>query len=494
MDASAFATCVRYAEQRGDGTMTREGSKGRCSGWRAPGKCMALVLALLVAVQEGVAGVARFRAGGRVELPMRVEGDQLVIEASGRIYRFPRGEFSSVNETPLPSEVWPAKVEKALAGGSDERYEAVVWGVERGLIGRAGELLEQAIELDSRHEPTRRLYGCWSSLKGILAAPSSMPALKGTSEPFRKSVSDHLILLHQHEEGEARERLESLEDVFKGYYLAMAAHELKVELPETKLVLVWFARQADYRAFLRAEGAQAFLSTEGYYHPTKHFVAFYDQRSGARHQRAMGTIERERAILDAGDSPPRDEAQRNRRLIDIERLELVETLRREQYELGTAAHELVHLLAWSSGLSPRLDRFPFWLHEGLAQQFEVVTGQAWGGISRPHHSLLEVWRGRCPAPRLLPLSRDEGFGRGYDVVLYTQAWALTYFLRTQHPEVFVSLIDQLRVPRNATGDVKAAQTRALEAAWGGRGLASLEAEWIAFMTRLARAEERGEIE
>lgn len=471
--------------------MTREGSKGRR--WACGARLLLLGLFWLTAWREGEAGVARFRAGGRVELPMRVEGEELVIEARERTYRFPRGEFSSISETLLPTQEWPAKLEKALKGGSDERYEAVVWGVERGLVGPAGELLERAHELDPGHELTRRLHDCWLSLKSKLPALSSVPTLKGTSEPFQASASDHLILLHQHELGEAQERLKALEDVFKGYYLAMAAHELRVELPGTKLVLVWFARQVEYRAFLRAEGAEAFLSTEGYYHPTKHFVAFYDQRSSVRNQRAMATIRRERAILNASDGPPIEETQRSRRLLDIERLELVETLKREQYELGTAAHELVHLLAWSSGLTPRLDRFPFWLHEGLAQQFEVVTGQAWGGISRPHHSLLEVWRERCPAPRLLPLSRDEGFGRGFDLVLYTQAWALTNFLRTRHPDVFVSLIDQLRVPRGASGDVKAAQTEALEAAWG-RGLDSLEKEWIAFMTWLARAEQRGESE
>ena len=40
-------------------------------------------------------------------------------------------------------------------------------------------------------------------------------------------------------------------------------------------------------------------------------------------------------------------------------------LDRRSVDLGTAAHEMIHQLAVDSGLVPRHDMFPVWLHEGL---------------------------------------------------------------------------------------------------------------------------------
>ena len=103
-------------------------------------------------------------------------------------------------------------------------------------------------------------------------------------------------------------------------------------------------------------------------------------------------------------------------------------LDRRSIDLGTAAHEMIHQLAAESGLLPRHDAFPAWLHEGLAAQFEVIRGGRWSGISRAHDLRLPDWRRiQDPIP-LERLVRDAGFGRGYQRDLYAQAWALVYYL------------------------------------------------------------------
>ena len=53
---------------------------------------------------------------------------------------------------------------------------------------------------------------------------------------------------------------------------------------------------------------------------------------------------------------------------------------------------MIHQLASDSGLVPRHDAFPVWLHEGLAAQFEVIRGGRWAGISRAHDLRLPDWR------------------------------------------------------------------------------------------------------
>ena len=82
----------------------------------------------------------------------------------------------------------------------------------------------------------------------------------------------------------------------------------------------------------------------------------------------------------------------------------------------------------------------------MAAQFEVIRGGRWAGISRAHDLRLPDWR-RIQSPlRLERLVRDAGFGRGYQRDLYAQAWALVYYLRTQHPQQFLTFIDLLRSP------------------------------------------------
>jgi hypothetical protein len=107
---------------------------------------------------------------------------------------------------------------------------------------------------------------------------------------------------------------------------------------------------------------------------------------------------------------------------------------------------MVHQLTADSGLVPRHDAFPAWLHEGFAAQFELIRGGRWAGISRANDLRLPDWRGLKPAARLERLVRDTGFGRGYQRDLYAQAWALVYYLRMRHPGEFVTFLDLLRNP------------------------------------------------
>ena len=279
-----------------------------------------------------------------------------------------------------------------------------------------------------------------------------------------------MLLLHQQTDAEAAERLALLERVITGYYLFFAAQGIELTVPARRLIFAWFADQNDYLAFLRAQNAAAFATTRGYYHPTWNAVVAYDGRGTDRQREGRETARARREELRSFQAtvdrlPPRAKlrvtltGESARTLGRAEALALIDKLEREvrREELlldlerraiddGTAAHEMIHLLAANSGLLPRHDAFPIWLQEGLAMQFEVIRGGRWAGIGRAHDLRLPDWRKIQPPPPLEPLVRDAGYGRGYSRDLYAQAWALVYYLRARHPQQFLTFLDLLRSP------------------------------------------------
>src|SRR5262249_52037650 len=193
---------------------------------------------------------------------------------------------------------------------------------------------------------------------------------------------------------------------------------------------------------------EAFTTTSGYLHPTWGAVVAYDGRSTEKQQSARQALQARRDELrqfarTLESLPPRgrlrvklaDEPVRivggadGRALLDrLEREVAYRTalldLDWRAIDLGTAAHEMVHQLAADSGLLRRHDAFPYWMHEGLAAQFEVIRGGRWAGLSRAHDLRLPDWREIQPPPKLDRLIRDPGSGRGYQCALHAQTSAL----------------------------------------------------------------------
>jgi hypothetical protein len=338
------------------------------------------------------------------------------------------------------------------------------------------------------------------------------PGFRGALQvAFEAARSPHVLLLHQHSESRAAARLAFLERVVTSYYLTFAGAGIELKVPTRRLVFAWFADRADYVAFLRSQGAGAFETTRGYFHPTWNAVVSHDGRTAEADHKEQAVLAARRdelkrleAVLDR--LPPSgkarmvlaDEPTRSRTVGKVDGAALLDRLEREtrRRELllvdrriamddGIAAHELVHLLAAVSGLQPRHDAFPLWLQEGLAMQFEVVRGGRWAGIGRAHDIRLVDWRNINPPPELGPLVRDQGFGRGYHRDPYTQAWALVYFLRARRSAQFVTFLDLLRNPTPlVVADDPPTPFQAFHRAFGG-DLEPIEREWREFLQTTA---------
>ncbi|QEH32754.1 hypothetical protein OJF2_12340 [Aquisphaera giovannonii] len=447
-----------------------------------------------------------FEKGGEIQASAKVEGDRVEITLPDGIREFARADFKKIVPGYSPEDEWPRRRDLARPGGTQDRYAAIWWAIENGLAIEAAPEIRSLREADPGHAPTARMAAALDRLDEPRRAPDASAFRKALGVSMEASEGPHVLLLHRQADAEAARRLALLERVITSFYLDFAGRGIELKVPDRKLIFAWFSEQSDYLAFLRSQNAGAFATTKGYFHPTWNAVVAYDSRCLERHERGKQASETRRGELDrlraavermpargrlrvavGGEAPRtlgRDEARsllgrleretlRGETLLDLDRLAMDE---------GTAAHEMVHLLAANSGLQSRHDDFPIWFQEGLAAQYEVVRGGRWAGISRAHDLRLPDWRKIQPTPALEPLLRGRGFGRGYQRDPYAEAWALVYFLRLERSDAYLRFLDLLRSPDASLADLPpgdrtvAAFRRVL-----GDDLASVERDWHAFL-------------
>ncbi|WP_076343506.1 DUF1570 domain-containing protein [Paludisphaera borealis] len=457
------------------------------------------------------ADLVYFRNGGEIQAPVAMRGDSIVIDLAGEEYVFPPEDVRKRLPGFLPSEEWSERAARAREAGADSRFANAWWALENGLTDEAVAEVKAIHQAAPMHGPAGRMAAMIARLEPPCNDPE-MPGFRGALRvAFETARGPHVLLLHQHSDAEAAARVALLERVVTSYYLTFAGSGIELQVPKRRVVFAWFADRTDYLAFLKSQGAGAFETTRGYYHPTWNAVVSYDAHSAESDRRERdvfaarrGELKRFQTVLDR--LPPRARARVvladepaqtvgkadgaaliDRLERDVRRRELLLADRRLAMDDGIAAHETIHLLAAASGLQPRHDAFPIWLQEGLAMQFEVVRGGRWAGIGRAHDIRLADWRSLNPPPPLEPLVRDKGFGRGYQRDPYVQAWALVYFLRARRSAQFVTFLDLLRNPSPATDDHPESPPTPFDAFRRafGTDLESLEREWHEFLRNAA---------
>ncbi len=454
------------------------------------------------------ADLVYFRKGGEAQLPVKIEGDHVTLIMPDGPIALRRDDFRAIVPGFWPEAEWEARRQKARTMGFAARYAAAWWAIENGLTREVIPEIRALHQVDLKHASTARMAAVLDRLDQPCADPDFAAFQRALGGEFVVARGPHVLLLHQHSDADAQERIATLERVLTGYHLLLAAQGIELKVPPRRLFSAWFATQKDYLAFLHAQGADPFATTRGYFHPTWDAVVAFDSRGTDQDRRAREALssrrEELRRLTEQVDRAParsrvklkvtgepartvgRDAAKAFIAGVDREitcELVLLE-LDRRSIDLGTAAHEMIHQLAANTGLVTRHGVFSYWLNEGFAAQFEVIRGGRWAGISRAHDLRLPDWRklaARLPLERLV---RDAGFGHGYDRDLYAQAWALVYYLRTQHPQQFLTFIDLLRSPTESANSPAASPGdlffHTFQRAFG-TDLANLERNWRVFM-------------
>jgi hypothetical protein len=466
---------------------------------------------VLAAVATAKADLLEFRAGGSVEMRAHIDGDLVHLETPGGRFTFTRRDFRRIEPGPWPERDWEAVARRAASGNLDEKLAAARWALNQGLTREAVELVRGIHAEDATHEPAARMATVLEQLARPLPDPDLAAVRAVLPGEFRVSRGPHVVVFHQHEDAEAHERVETLENVITSFHLEFAALGFELRPLESRLVSVWIAERSDYLAYLEADGAAAFRATRGYHHPTRRIVITYDARSDGELQRRLEAIAARRAQLaelaTLIDTAPRGAGIRlpelgaasktlpphaARRALeawtrDTDREALLVELAYRRLNLAPAAHETVHQLVVASGLAERQADFPAWLNEGLAMQFEAMRGGRWGGLGTPSSLRLEHWQSLARPPVLSRVLADDGLGPGAGRDAYAAAWAWVYFLRQAHPDTWRTIIDRLRLPSSSSA---AAKDRARQAVLDppDRTLHDWERAWLSFMRDAVRSQ------
>jgi hypothetical protein len=310
-----------------------------------------------------------------------------------------------------------------MTSGAPAKYEAAWWALEHGLVDEAIEMVHSAAQSDPSFKSSTRLV----AIVNLLRAPCSDPRLDAVRAAlpgrFQEANSEHFLLLHQHSPAEAKRRLADAERILAAFYLWFGGLGIDLDPPRERLISVWIARDGDYAAFLSSLGSGAMAATRGYYHPTANLVATVDESNHPEFRAAIA----KRATRTNSDLKALEE-------------------RRRAIELATLAHETVHQLVARSGLAPRDDAFPLWLHEGLAMQFEATECGEWAGLCGVNDLRLAASKSLHPLPSLARIVSDADYEPGFQSARYAAAWSLVEFLRTEHRAEWVTYLDQLRLP------------------------------------------------
>jgi Protein of unknown function (DUF1570) len=403
-----------------------------------------MLLAVALGSSPARAELLYFKDGGRLHVAAEVRDGEVRIKGATEEYVFPTGDFLKIVPGHNPEREWPARREAALKSGAEARFAAASWALENGLVPQSVAMLRAAHSMDGAHQPTARLVELLDGLDRPAPDPDSSSLLKAIGISLEVARSRHVVLYHERSRTEADAQLDLLERVLTAYYLTFAADGLDLELPDEKLVFVALNRQSDYLAFLRSQHAGAFSTTYGYYHPAFRAVVTFDLRTAPRWASAVRGFDRARSALPIASSSP--DALDDPTMRNLQRQRVLQEMEIRANTDGTVAHELIHALTRASGLSPAAERFPQWLHEGLAAQFEVVRGGRWAGVGQAHDLRLGDWRKVEAASNLEGLIRDRGFGQGYKPSVYARSWAAVAFLRHARSSQFLEFLERLEHP------------------------------------------------
>ena len=187
----------------------------------------ALLLAWLAFVDTGFAvrtcrsELIYFHKGGEAQLPATIEGTRIILALPDGKVELTRDDIRKIVPGFWPAAEWEPRRRQVRASSAEARFAAAWWAIENGLTTEVVAELREIHALDPKHLPTARMTAVLDRLDEPCIDPDFDRFQKALGIETRVARGPHVILLHQHSDAEADERIALLERVITGYHLAV---------------------------------------------------------------------------------------------------------------------------------------------------------------------------------------------------------------------------------------------------------------------------------
>ena len=292
----------------------------------------------------------------------------------------------------------------------------------------------------------------------------SAELLKEFGEGYKIFTTRHWILVYKADVEWVKSCGEMLERTHDTFVATFEKAGFKLKKLEEDLVGVLIGEEKDFREYMERKRSQSGRSGPprgggGVYSGRTNRITFFDDRT------------RERSRSGSKSRPP------------------------DLVNMSKAAHEGAHQLAFNLGVQQRGGRYPPWVGEGLAANFEMQdAGKPFGpytkNLSLRRRNLLKLHeRGKTVSlEEFVVKRRPRDPAPGELGLIYSQGWGLFRFLLLNYPDKLQGYLESF-VAEGAGRPSPQLFRRRFEDAFGTFG--KVEKQWQAFLGDLAKAEDAG---
>jgi len=341
-------------------------------------------------------------------------------------------------------------------------FDLAQWAEQNKLPDEAAKMYRRAFQLDRANDTA---YARLSHIRDRHRLPEDtdrQAKLRKEFEGFNLHVSPHFLVVYNTDKPWAINRAVLLETTHRLFYQNFRKADQRPLPLEQRMVCVLFNTHSQFTAYAKRVDKADLGWSGGYYSTRSNRIAFYHDRDNPVFKDANTKIKQLQQQI-AQLNKQIAESRRNPALVSQYQRQL-QTARRQQrwYEnrlkaiakIGNSAkttHEATHQLSFNSDLMSRRTRYPFWMAEGMATNFEVhdpskLFGPYYDNPNRKKRLIDARDYGRLmPLEKFITLT-DLPNDKDQIGDLYAQAWGFYQFLhRRKHMEMrkyLASLMDQ----------------------------------------------------
>lgn len=279
--------------------------------------------------------------------------------------------------------------------------------------------------------------------------------------------------------------MRTAEDVYQHVLVLARRLELGTTRPDKKMTVVFFSQWEDYRRSGAASGFSVNENAPGFFDHKSGVCFGYDYANSSlmREKRAVLKTARAKfnADRDAGAPNSMTEEQLGQRLAAIVQMSNALFEHENLINQTVIRHELAHQSLAHLGIqTPRMKNLR-WLCEGLATQFESISGINANRLA----DFREIdWSDpKLTVQTLITDSKLLGPGAEQPSVGYAAAWGLVHYLINEKPREFAKYVQLLQQPA-PDGSSAAESDRAAFEKCFGKPDAKFQLAWLEYMSAL----------